>query len=101
MGWASGYIERLKRGETVTFRPRGGSTTGRIESGQLCTVAPIADIATLRVDDIVLCRVHGAEYLHLIKAMDNGRFQIGNNKGYLNGWIGPNDVFGHCVRVDP
>ena len=81
MGWASGYIERLKRGETVTFRPRGGSMTGRIESGQLCTVAPIADIATLRVDDIVLCRVHGAEYLHLIKAMDNGRFQIGNNKG--------------------
>ena len=101
MGWASGYIERLKRGETVTFRPRGGSMTGRIESGQLCTVAPIADIATLRVDDIVLCRVHGAEYLHLIKAMDNGRFQIGNNKGYLNGWIGPNDVFGHYVRVDP
>ena len=49
----------------------------------------------------MLCRVHGAEYLHLIKAIDGGRFQIGNNKGYLNGWIGPNDVFGRCVRVDP
>lgn len=101
MGWASGYIERLKRGETVTFRPRGGSMTGRIESGQLCTVEPIADVATLQADEIVLCRVHGAEYLHLIKAIDGGRFQIGNNKGYVNGWIGANGVFGRCVRVDP
>jgi hypothetical protein len=30
--------------------------TGRIESGQLCTVVPI-DPAMLRVGDIVLCRV--------------------------------------------
>lgn len=101
MGWASGHIERLKRGETVTFRPRGGSMTGRIESGQLCTVEPIADVATLRVDEIVLCRVHGAEYLHLIKAIDGGRFQIGNNKGYVNGWIGANGMFGRCVKVEP
>jgi hypothetical protein len=106
MGWANGYIERLKRGETVTFRPRGGSIAGRIESGPRCTVAPIADVATLRVDDIVLCRVHGAEYLHLIKTIDGGRFQIGNHKGDVNGRIGngsigPNGVFGRCVRVDP
>jgi len=101
MGWASGHIERLKCGETVSFRPRGGSMTGRIESGQLCTVEPIADVATLQVDEIVLCRVHGAEYLHLIKAIAHGRFQIGNNKGYVNGWIGPNDLFGRCVRVEP
>ncbi len=25
MGWATAYIERLKQGETVAFRPRGGS----------------------------------------------------------------------------
>jgi hypothetical protein len=101
MGWATGYIERLKQGETVTFRPRGGSMTGRIESGQACTVEPVADAASLRVDDIVLCRVHGAEYLHLVKAIDGGRFQIGNNKGYVNGWIGPNGIFGRCVKVEP
>lgn len=100
MGWASEHIERLKRGETVSFRPRGGSMAGRIESGQSCTVEPIADVATLQVDEIVLCRVHGAEYLHLIKAIDGGRFRIGNNKGYVNGWIGPNDLFGRCVKVE-
>lgn len=101
MGWASGHIERLKRGETVSFRPRGGSMTGRIESGQLCTVEPVIDHAILQVDDIVLCKVHGAEYLHLIKATQGQRFQIGNNKGYINGWIGPNSIFGRCVKVEP
>lgn len=101
MGWATGYIERLKQGETVAFRPRGGSMTGRIESGQRCTVEPVVDATSLRVDDIVLCRVHGAEYLHLIKAIDGMRFQIGNNKGYINGWIGANNVFGRCVKVEP
>lgn len=101
MGWATGYIERLKQGETVTFRPRGGSMAGRIESGQSCTVEPVVDAASLRVDDIVLCRVHGAEYLHLVKAIDGGRFQIGNNKGYVNGWTGANGIFGRCVKVEP
>ena len=100
MGWASAYIEQLKRGETVAFRPRGESMTGRIESGQLCTVEPVVDASTLRVDDIVLCRVGGAEYLHLIKAIQGPRFQIGNNKGYINGWIGPNSIHGRCVKVD-
>lgn len=74
--------------------------TGRIESGQLCTAEPVADHATLQVDDIVLCKVHGAEYLHLVKAIQGQRFQIGNNKGYINGWIGPNSIFGRCVKVE-
>lgn len=100
MGWATHYIEKLKQGETVSFRPRGSSMTGRIESGQLCTVAPV-DPATLAVGDVVLCRVRGAEYLHLVKAVQGGRFQIGNNRGHINGWVPARAVFGRCVRVDP
>jgi hypothetical protein len=46
MGWASGHIARLQKGETVSFRPRGNSMKGKIDSGQLCTVAPV-DPATL------------------------------------------------------
>ena len=48
MGWASGYIEQLKRGETVAFRPRGHSMSSKIESRHLCTGAPV-DPATLTV----------------------------------------------------
>jgi hypothetical protein len=48
MGWATPYIEKLKLGETVSFRPRGHSMKGKIESGQLCTVKPIENIETLQ-----------------------------------------------------
>ena len=100
MGWAAHYIEKLKQGETVSFRPRGGSMTGKIESGQLCTVAP-ADPDSLAVGDIVLCRVNGAEYLHLIKAIQGPRFQIGNNRGRINGQLASLSFFGGSPRPKP
>jgi len=86
MGWADGHIKRLAQGETVQFRPRGNSMTGKVDNGALCTVAPLGD-HELRVGDIVLCRVKGAQYLHLIKAIQGDRYQIGNNRGGINGWI--------------
>lgn len=100
MGWASHYIELLRAGHTVSFRPRGQSMRGRIESGQLCTVTPV-DPTTLQVGDVVLCNVRGNEYLHLVKSIQGTRFQIGNNRGLINGWIGPHSIFGKCVRIEP
>jgi hypothetical protein len=41
---------------------------GKIESGQLCTVAPLGD-HPLSKGDIVLCRVKGNQYLRLVKAI--------------------------------
>ena len=99
MGWATNYIARLQQGETVSFRPRGHSMSGKIESGQLCTVAPLGAAAPA-VGDIVLCRVRGAEYLHLIKAIQGKRYQIGNNRGRVNGWIGKTSIFGRLVSVE-
>jgi len=99
MGWASPYIAKLRVGETVSFRPRGHSMKPRIRSGQLCTVAPV-DVTTLQVDDIVLCKVRGAEYLHLVKAIQGGRYQIGNNRGLINGWVGPSSIFGRLIQIE-
>jgi hypothetical protein len=99
MGWASTYIERLRLGEAVSFRPRGNSMTGKIESGQLCTVEPV-DPATLGIGDIVLCKVNGREYLHLVKALQGPRFQIGNNRGRINGWVTANQIYGRCTSVE-
>ena len=101
MGWATQYIAQLQEGATVQFRPRGNSMVGKIESGQLCTVEPIDDPDSLNVGDIVLCKVNGSQYLHLIKAIQGKRFQIGNNCGRINGWITANSVFGKCVRIEP
>lgn len=76
MSWATQYIARLQDGETVPFRPRGNSMRGKVASGQLCTVEP----APLVVGDIVRCKVNVREYLHLIKAIQGDRFQIGVNR---------------------
>ena len=100
MGWATPYIAKLKNGETVSFRPCGHSMKGKIESGQLCTVEPIKEFESLQKGDIVLCKVNGNEYLHLIKAIQGKRFQIGNNQGRINGWIGANSIYGKCVAVE-
>ena len=54
----------------------------------------------LEVGEIVLCRVGGAEYLHLIKAKQGNRFQIGNNRGRIDGWVSMNGIFGKCVSVE-
>ena len=99
MGWASEYIARLQRGETVQFRPHGNSMSGKISSGQLCTVVPV-DPATLEVGDIVLCKVNGRQYLHLVKAIQGNRYQIGNNRGRINGWTSPHGIYGRCTRIE-
>jgi hypothetical protein len=73
--------------------------SGKIESGQLCTVEPV-DPTTLEVGDIVLCKVNGYEYLHLIKAIQGSRFQIGNNRGRINGWVSHSAIYGKCVSIE-
>ncbi len=99
MGWAKGHIERLQQGETVSFRPRGHSMAGKINSGDLCTIEPI-DASEVRIGDVVLCRVKGAEYLHLVKAVGPaGQVLIGNNRGKTNGWT--RAIYGRLVSVEP
>jgi SOS-response transcriptional repressor LexA len=99
MGWATYANERLRRGQTVQLRPRGSSMAGRINDGDLVTVTP-CDAATLKAGDIVLVRVHGREYLHLIKAIQGQRFLIGNNRGGVNGWVGGGAIFGVATKVE-
>jgi SOS-response transcriptional repressor LexA len=101
MGWAAPYIAKLKAGETVTFRPRGNSMTGKVDSGQLVTVSP-ADGQHVEKGDIVLCKVNGNEYLHLVSAVASGgrQFQISNNRGYVNGWTSRDKIYGICTKVE-
>lgn len=72
---------------------------GKIDSGDLCTIEPIAN-RELQKGDIVLCKVNGNQYLHLVKAVQGKRYQIGNNVGRINGWIGKNAIYGICTGVE-
>jgi phage repressor protein C with HTH and peptisase S24 domain len=99
MGWATIHIARLEAGEVIQIRPKGGSMTGKINSGDLCTITPVN--REVEKSDIVLCRVGRAQYLHLVTAVKNGRYQISNNKGHVNGWISRDNIYGICVAVEP
>jgi hypothetical protein len=100
MGWATGFIERLQQGETVSFRPRGHSMRGKVDNGALVTVEPVGE-RELEVGDIVLCKVNGNQFLHLIKAVRGPSYQIGNNRGGINGWISRGNIFGVLIAVEP
>jgi hypothetical protein len=100
MSWAKYAIEALGKGQVVQVKPRGHSMRGKVNDGDVVTLAP-CDPAGLEVGDIVLVRVRGNDYLHLIKAMDRGRFFIGNNRGGVNGWVGANCIYGIATKIEP
>lgn len=105
------HAEALRNGETVKFRPHGNSMQPRIESGQLVTVTPVSlefPNGSIKyfpmpdVGDIVLCKVNGRQILHLVTAIgSDGRYQISNNHGHINGWATPGNIFGVVTRVEP
>lgn len=97
--WADAYIERLSNGETIAFRPRGNSMVPLIRSGQLITVAPITKDTTIKEGSIVLCTVNDRQYVHLVKAVQQDRYQIGNNRGLINGWIGYKNLYGIVIGI--
>ncbi len=101
MGWALAYIQALLKGEEVQLRPTGHSMTGKINSGQLVTVKPLlaTDPDPVR-GDIVLCKIGGHEYLHLIKDVNQGQYLIGNNRGSTNGWTSRAGIFGIVIKVE-
>jgi hypothetical protein len=92
---------RAAAGATVEVRPSGSSMVPLIRSRQRAIVAPV-DPSKLEVGDIVLARVAGTVYLHLVSAIDQSRkrVQISNNHGRVNGWTSHDRVFGICVAVD-
>lgn len=104
-------IEALKEGKEIKFRPHGDSMVPIIYSGQLVTVTPISkDYPTgsadhmpwPKVGDVVLCKVHGRLMLHKVIAIgSDGRYQIGNNHGHINGWTTLKNVFGVLTQVEP
>ncbi|MFJ9693887.1 S26 family signal peptidase [Kitasatospora sp. NPDC101183] len=101
MGALDAVARRVAEGATVEFRPSGASMVPLIRSRQAVVVAPV-EPALLAVGDIVLARVAGTVYLHLVSAVEPARrrVQISNNRGRVNGWTGHERVYGICLSVD-
>jgi hypothetical protein len=109
MSWADQAKAALRRGETTQIRPRGHSMTGRVNDGALVTLSP-CDPDKLQVGDVVLVRVKGSDYLHLIKEVKRGgqhkgleiatQFLIGNNRGGINGWVKAEAIYGRATHIE-
>ena len=98
MGWVNDARKELAAGREVQVRPTGGSMRGRIESGQLVTLAPV-DPAAVTVDDVVLVARRGGFLLHIVKEAKDDQLLIGNNVGKINGWVPRSAVVGKVVAV--
>ena len=95
------HVEALKQGQVVKFRPHGNSMVPIVLSGQLVTVVPFGS-HPIEVDSVVLCKVNGRQMLHKVTAIgSDGRYQISNNHGHVNGWCTPSNVFGVMIAVEP
>jgi hypothetical protein len=95
------HVQALLEGKIVRFRPHGNSMVPIVHSGQLVTVEPLNERVP-QVGDVVLCKVNGRQMLHKVTAVgSDGRFQISNNHGYVNGWTTLKNVFGILTQVEP
>ncbi len=103
MGMFDSAIKKLQDGKNTTIKPRGNSMRGKVESGDTVYLEP-CPAENLSAGDVVLVKVKGNTYLHLIKAIkkekDKLRFQIGNNVGGINGWVGPNAIYGKAITIE-
>ena len=97
MSWADFAIKSLQEGIAAIIKPSGNSMKGKVESGSKVTIEPI-ELDKLEIGDIVLCKVKGKHYLHLIKAKGKSGFLIGNNRGGTNGWT--KNIYGIATKIE-
>ena len=90
-------IKKLLNGEEVISREPGNSMLPILKSRQPVRLKPIT-WQECEVGDIVLCKVSGYVYTHLVKGKNEKRgLQIGNNHGHINGWT--KTVYGKVVEI--
>lgn len=92
-------IQELSEGRSVTLKPHGNSMTPIIRSGQRIVLSPV-DPADVRVGDAVLAKVKGRYFIHKVTAIgDDGRFQISNNHGHVNGTCRAHHIYGKVTEI--
>ena len=77
--------------------------SGRINDGDSVVHVPCC-AQDLAVDDVVLARVRGRRYFHLVLhkiiAREADQFLIGNEQGRLDGWVTATQIFGKVTKVE-
>lgn len=92
--------EHLRAGEECIVVGFGQSMTPILKSGQPVKCIPVTEDTELKNGDIVLAKVNGHFYLHLIHSIKHNKtYLIGNNHKHMNGWVGRNNIYGKVVEI--
>ena len=97
MNWQK-HIQDLKENKDITIKPRGHSMSPKIDHKNKVTISP--DTSNIKKGDIVFCKVKNNHYIHLVTATNKDKYQISNNKGRINGWIGKKCIFGKVIKIE-
>lgn len=93
--------EHLRAGETCAVTGYGNSMVPKLYSGETVVMEPVTEDTELHKGDIVLAKVKGHYYCHLISAIRGNSYQISNNHKHANGWVSRKNIFGIMVsRLD-
>jgi aspartyl-tRNA synthetase len=91
--------EALKENEYIKIKGVGNSMTPILKNKQTVLVQRINKETQLEKNDIIFCKVGPYYYLHKIISINKDRYQIGNNHGHVNGWIGRENIFAKVIRI--
>ena len=96
--------QHLREGEICKVTGIGNSMTPILQSRQPVICIPVTEETELKKRDIVMCKVNGHYYLHLIWSVKRGKnnsdmYLIGNNHNHANGTIGRSQIFGKVVEI--
>ena len=92
-------IKVLEEKGEVIIRCNGNSMQPIIQSQEAIHLVKV-DPRQLRIGDAVFCKINKNYQVHKITAIDKDRYQISNNKGWVNGWIGANSIYGLAVKIE-
>ena len=97
-------VKILEDDTAAKFKVSGTSMTPRVKDGEYVTVRKLRADEDPRKGDIVLARVEGSLYLHLVSAIEKEkgrvkRVQISNNHGHVNGWTPRDKVYALLVKL--
>ncbi len=91
--------ELLKEHGKVVLFCNGNSMRPLFKPGDALYIKKV-DVSKLRVGDAIFCKIKGNLQVHKVSAIDKNRWQISNNHGFINGWIGESGIYGLCVRSE-
>jgi hypothetical protein len=90
--------DRLLNGETIVgYKEGGNSMVPLLYSMEPVDIRPID--RDIKKKDIVFCRIGQKYYCHLVSAvLPDGRYQISNNHGHVNGYTTRDKIYGFVSR---